>query len=78
MPYGKKAIEMREAFKHSKDNKKRIQTLSDYLNILEQNMIKGSRDSTIFDSTNDPEEMCDTTKITKTKVDMNKLRRMKK
>ena len=74
MPYGKKAIEMRKEFLRSKEKTK---NLSDYLSDEERLTLK-SKEATIFDASKDPFEMCDPNKITKTKVDMNKLRRMKK
>lgn len=79
MPYGTKAIEMRELFKKLK-NKSTQPSLLDYVNELTKDSLEKSIKSTaiIFDSSNDPDEMCDPNIITKTKVDMNKLRKMRK
>lgn len=79
MPYGKKAKEMREAFKRMK-NKEKTRPLSDYINELTKDVTKESPKSNaiIFDASNDPEEMCNPNTITTSKVDMNKLRSMKR
>lgn len=79
MPYGTKATEMRELFKKLK-TKSTQPKLSDYINELTKDSLEKSTKSTaiIFDSSNDPDEMCDPNIITKTTIDMNKLRKMRK
>lgn len=79
MPYGTKAIEMRELFKKLK-SKETTRPISDYIKELTKDSLEKSIKSSaiIFDSSNDPDEMCDPNIVTKTSIDMNKLRRMRK
>ena len=79
MPYGTKAIEMRELFKKLK-SKETTRPISDYIKELTKDSLEKSTKASaiIFDSSNDPDEMCDPNIVTKTSIDMNKLRRMRK
>lgn len=75
MPYGTKAKEIRELFLKLRNQEK---TKTKQVNLLDESETKESKTSTIFDSSTDTFEMCNPNVITKTTLDMNKLRKMRK
>ncbi len=75
MPYGTKAKEIRDLLIELRNQGKSQTKQTKLINEPEE---KQSKTSTIFDASTDPFEMCNPTIITKTTIDMNKLRRMKK
>lgn len=75
MPYGTKAKEIRDLILELRDQEK---SKTKQTKLFDETETKESKTSTIFDSSTDPFEMCNPNVITKTKVDMNKLRRMRK
>ena len=75
MPYGTKAKEIRDLLLELRNQEK---SKTKQARLVDEPEEKQSKTSTIFDSSTDPFEMCNPNIITKTTIDMNKLRKMRK